>query len=512
MLTIRKTATQDFELPVVLLAGGPGTRMRVVSESINKTMLEIAGRPVIEYWLTQFAEQRVRRVCLCVGHQSASVADYIGQGEKWGINVVQSVEREPLGTGAALARIHPESGTAYVALYGDIVGAADLRWMRDQHTEASRPATRFITDDGACIGWIIDGGLFAGIPDHQALDIETHLGSSRLNISTIVIPGAFADINTPDDLINAQRRVLTGELLPSPVVVCDEPGVHIGKNVALQDGVRLIAPVFIGNDVTVMKDAVIGPNVGISKGCVIERNAHIANSAVQPGTFIGQSITIQDAVARPYQVVNRNGSDVNHIEQHLVGIHRIEQFDIIARVIHCLFAFLTLPVWLPLIGLVGMAIRLVSGQHGIIGRSTLATGPANHGRISFRRYEFNISADRTGRHLALQLFIQLPSLLNMLVGQVRWVGIAPVATTDSVILESPFWPVLKRGNIGIFSYSKVNACANASLNERLMCDTWYVAHHGLFFDLMVVAKGVLAVIGATRSRRLNPRNASVSSV
>jgi len=56
------------EIPILILAGGLGTRLRPAFDSGPKSMAPIGGRPFLEYLLLQIQEAGFRNVVLCVGY------------------------------------------------------------------------------------------------------------------------------------------------------------------------------------------------------------------------------------------------------------------------------------------------------------------------------------------------------------------------------------------------------------------------------------------------------------
>jgi MurNAc alpha-1-phosphate uridylyltransferase len=107
-------------IPVAILAGGIATRLRPISETIPKSLVEVAGAPFISHQLGLLRRENVDRVVLCVGHLGDAIRDYVGDGDAFGIDVRYSFERESLlGTGGALRRALPLLGDAFMVLYGD---------------------------------------------------------------------------------------------------------------------------------------------------------------------------------------------------------------------------------------------------------------------------------------------------------------------------------------------------------------------------------------------------------
>jgi NDP-sugar pyrophosphorylase family protein len=64
--------------PVVILCGGPATRLRPLTTNIPKSLIEVAGRPFIQHQLADSYEQGVRRVILCVGHGGEMIREKVG--------------------------------------------------------------------------------------------------------------------------------------------------------------------------------------------------------------------------------------------------------------------------------------------------------------------------------------------------------------------------------------------------------------------------------------------------
>jgi NDP-sugar pyrophosphorylase family protein len=107
-------------IPVALLAGGLATRLRPVTATVPKVMVEVAGRPFIDHQLALLRRNGVRRVVLCLGHLGEQVERHLGDGAALGLEVRYSHDGERLlGTGGALLRAAPLLGPAFWVLYGD---------------------------------------------------------------------------------------------------------------------------------------------------------------------------------------------------------------------------------------------------------------------------------------------------------------------------------------------------------------------------------------------------------
>jgi NDP-sugar pyrophosphorylase family protein len=106
--------------PLAVLAGGLATRMRPLTETVPKSMLPVCGEPFIAHQLRLFERERIERVVLCVGHLWEQIADFVGDGASFGLQVDYSVDALPLlGTGGSLKQALPKLGEEFLVCYGD---------------------------------------------------------------------------------------------------------------------------------------------------------------------------------------------------------------------------------------------------------------------------------------------------------------------------------------------------------------------------------------------------------
>lgn len=106
--------------PVVILAGGLATRLRPITETIPKALVEVAGKPFIVWQLEYLRSQGVCRVVICIGYLGEMIEAEVGNGERFGLQVSYSPDGSMLlGTGGALKKALPLLGEHFFVLYGD---------------------------------------------------------------------------------------------------------------------------------------------------------------------------------------------------------------------------------------------------------------------------------------------------------------------------------------------------------------------------------------------------------
>ncbi len=112
--------TDAAELPVAILAGGLATRLRPITETIPKLLVEVAGEPFFSHQIRLLKRHGLTRVVLCVGHLGERIVERYGDGSDHGIRIDYSFDGPRLlGTGGALVRALPRLGDAFYVLYGD---------------------------------------------------------------------------------------------------------------------------------------------------------------------------------------------------------------------------------------------------------------------------------------------------------------------------------------------------------------------------------------------------------
>ncbi|MDI6777999.1 MAG: sugar phosphate nucleotidyltransferase [Patescibacteria group bacterium] len=126
-MTIKKNSIKQ----IVILAGGLATRLYPVTKTIPKSMVEINGRPFFEYQIDLCKKNGVSEIVLCVGHLWEQIRDYFGDGKRFGVKIIYSVENERLDTGGALKNAFPYLDNEFFVTYGD--SYLDIDWQALSH-------------------------------------------------------------------------------------------------------------------------------------------------------------------------------------------------------------------------------------------------------------------------------------------------------------------------------------------------------------------------------------------
>jgi N-acetyl-alpha-D-muramate 1-phosphate uridylyltransferase len=131
----------EIGLPVAILAGGLATRLRPLTETVPKVLLEVAGKPFLEHQLLRLREQGIRDIVLCVGFLGEVIRDRFGNGRNYGVRIRYSFDGPVLlGTGGAIHRAAPMLGDAFFVLYGDSYLTIDYSAVADSFFDSGGSA------------------------------------------------------------------------------------------------------------------------------------------------------------------------------------------------------------------------------------------------------------------------------------------------------------------------------------------------------------------------------------
>lgn len=107
-------------LPVVIICGGLGTRIKQISKGQPKSLIEILDKPFLYWQLDNLIAQDVKKVILCVGHLADQVEAAIKIYDRKELEIIISDDgNELLGTGGAVKKASKIAGDTFFVMYGD---------------------------------------------------------------------------------------------------------------------------------------------------------------------------------------------------------------------------------------------------------------------------------------------------------------------------------------------------------------------------------------------------------
>lgn len=112
---------------VVIMAGGRGTRLKPLTDNTHKSLIPVAGKPIIRHLIDHLAAAGFREMHISVGHLAEQVMDYLGDGKEFGISIRYIKERMIMGSmGSLTLRQHWQHGH-FLVINGDVYSNFDVR-------------------------------------------------------------------------------------------------------------------------------------------------------------------------------------------------------------------------------------------------------------------------------------------------------------------------------------------------------------------------------------------------
>lgn len=104
----------------IVLAAGKGTRLMPLTLAVPKEMIRVGVKPVIEHAIDVLKAGGIKEMLIIVGRKKEAIVDYLGSGEKLGVNIYYRIQDEPKGTAHAVYYGRDFIGSEdFVVIYGD---------------------------------------------------------------------------------------------------------------------------------------------------------------------------------------------------------------------------------------------------------------------------------------------------------------------------------------------------------------------------------------------------------
>ncbi|MBK26600.1 MAG: alcohol dehydrogenase [Halobacteriovorax sp.] len=127
--------TEKIDYPVVLMAGGLGTRLGELTKNKPKPLVELDTQPILEKIIEQFKNQGFWNFHISVNHMANQIIDYFGDGEKWGVKIQYLKEKEKLGTAGALSLLSKKANCPIIVMNADLLTSVKFKHFVDFHFE-----------------------------------------------------------------------------------------------------------------------------------------------------------------------------------------------------------------------------------------------------------------------------------------------------------------------------------------------------------------------------------------
>jgi mannose-1-phosphate guanylyltransferase len=295
----------------ILLVGGRGTRLAPITSEIPKPMLPVACKPVTEHQILAARRAGITTLVLATSYLSEVFIPYFGDGSKWGIDLRYAVEKEPLGTGGAIANAaaHLDKGAsdeAVVIFNGDVLSQHNLAAQIEFHTKAHADVTLHLIQ-------VEDARAFGCVPTSADGQVEAFLEKMENPVTNWINAGCYVfnreviDSIPPDTVVSVERETFPGLISDKRRVFGYKEAAYwldIGNPGALFKGSRdLVAADFlVSSSAEVDTTAVltggtsIGAGAQIGAGAILDNCIISARAIVKPGAHMTRTFLAEAAV------------------------------------------------------------------------------------------------------------------------------------------------------------------------------------------------------------------------
>ncbi|MBW8186490.1 nucleotidyltransferase family protein [Shewanella nanhaiensis] len=144
-----KSAQQQthYANPVLIMAGGFGTRLKPLTDRCPKPMLKVGDKPLLEIALFNFIQAGFTNFYISTHYMPEQIQQHFGDGSQWNINITYVHEDTPLGTGGAvglLPKSIPQLPT--IVMNGDILTKVDFQLLLKFHDDNNADATMCVRE------------------------------------------------------------------------------------------------------------------------------------------------------------------------------------------------------------------------------------------------------------------------------------------------------------------------------------------------------------------------------
>ena len=279
----------------ILLVGGRGTRLAPITSEIPKPMLPVACKPVTEHQILAAQRAGITTLVLATSYLSEVFIPYFGDGSKWGIDLRYAVEKEPLGTGGAIANAaaHLDKGAsdeAVVIFNGDVLSQHNLAAQIEFHKKADADVTLHLIQ-------VEDARAFGCVPTTAEGQVEAFLEKMENPVTNWINAGCYVFNREVIDSI-PRDTVVSVERETFPALISNKRRVFGYKEAAYWLDIGNPGALFKGSRDLVAADFLISPSAEVDASAVLT-----GGTSIGAGAQIGARAILDNCIVSAHAIV-----------------------------------------------------------------------------------------------------------------------------------------------------------------------------------------------------------------
>ena len=324
-----------------MLAGGTGKRVFPLAVNKPKPMFEILGKPLIQHVIETVREAGLKDFIIVTGHNGKQIKDYLADGNKFGVNIEYTVQKEALGMANALETAKDlVEDNFFVVNADDIFESSLIKEMTRQFKEGSadiilscKPVketwkygiiqiendkvTKFVEkpprgrepSNLAVVGvYVLTKKIFdyykrIPVSDHQYEDAIQRFIQDKNIVRAVSYEGFFAGYKYPWDLFTINEHLMDAlikkQMIEEDVDISErvqvEGKVWIRRGTKIFEGACIRGPCYIGSNSLIGNNCLVRNYSSIGNDCVVGFSSEIKNSLIGNNcwfhmNYVGDSI------------------------------------------------------------------------------------------------------------------------------------------------------------------------------------------------------------------------------
>lgn len=320
-----------MKLKAIILSAGEGSRMRPLTLTKPKTMLPVAGKPIIQYNIKSLRDNGITDILLIVRYKEEIVRNYFGDGSDFGVNISYKTQKDFLGTANAISYGEDFIDDSIIVLNGDIILDDEIIHEIIKKYNYLSPDTLMLlteVEDPSAFGVVeiengniknivekpkreeapsnlVNAGIYIFNKDIFDKIRETEISergeyeitdsvSLQIEDNKKVIGHKtskdWIDVGRPWELIEVNEELI-GKL-KTEIKGTVEAGAVIHGEVFLDEGSVIKAGVYIEGNVYIGKNCDIGPNSYIRGNTYFGDNVHVGNAVEIKNSIIMENTNV----------------------------------------------------------------------------------------------------------------------------------------------------------------------------------------------------------------------------
>ena len=320
-----------MKLKAIILSAGEGSRMRPLTLTKPKTMLPVAGKPIIQYNIESLRDNGITDILLIVRYKEEIVRNYFGDGSDFGVNISYKTQKDFLGTANAISYGEDFIDDSIIVLNGDIILDDEIIHEIIKKYNYLSPDTLMLlteVEDPSAFGVVeiengniknivekpkreeapsnwVNAGIYIFNKDIFDKIRETEISergeyeitdsvSLQIEDNKKVIGHKtskdWIDVGRPWELIEVNEELI-GKL-KTEIKGTVEAGAVIHGEVFLDEGSVIKAGVYIEGNVYIGKNCDIGPNSYIRGNTYFGDNVHVGNAVEIKNSIIMENTNV----------------------------------------------------------------------------------------------------------------------------------------------------------------------------------------------------------------------------